>query len=54
MEGPVSDEHPENCGIVIPPQVHITSDMLIQLPNPLPDDGKFGIRLYLTVLDILH
>lgn len=54
VEGPISNEHPENCVIVVPPQIHITSDTLSQLPNPVPDDGNFGISLSLYVLDILQ
>ena len=38
VEGPVPHEHPDNCVIVAPPQVHVTSDTLTRLPNPLSDD----------------
>ena len=54
VEGPVADEHPDNCVIVVPPQVHVTSSTLNRLPNPLSDDGNFGINLHLSVLDILQ
>ena len=55
-EGPVpdTDEHSDNCIVVIPPNVPVTSDILNNLPNPLSDDGNFGISLYLSVLDIIQ
>lgn len=51
VEGPVPNEHPDNCVIVVPPQVHVSSDTLTRLPNPLFDDGNFGISIYLSVTD---
>ena len=53
-DGPTPDAGADNCVIVIPPHVTVSNITLSQLPNPLLDDGNYGIHLYLYSLDILR
>ena len=54
-DGPVPNvESPNNCVIVDPVNFTIPEDIESMLPDPLTNDGNYGIDTYLEVLAILQ